>query len=198
MSDQSTGVGAGTLSGINLSGEGEDVAEAALPVEDERTAALADDGFYDSQAETTPDGEPPVQEPAVEPPVAPTPEEPQTAPEPPQEPSAPPELPDAPPAPEEPAGKSTAKSKRGTKGAPARPYIVLKQDLFEDSDEPYFTKVHEVTARNAQNAMRQAFKDLSEGEGGAAEAVLVVIPASMFRPTPVRLNKTERVSVSFG
>jgi hypothetical protein len=84
------------------------------------------------------------------------------------------------------------------KGAPARPYVVLKEASFEDTGETYFTKVHEVEARNAQNAMRQAFKDLSQGDDGAAEAVLVVIPGSMFRPTQVRLNKTERVSVSIG
>lgn len=161
MSDQSTGVGAGTLSGVNLTGDENGAAEAALPVEDDRTIAEAA-----AEAPTTPSDEPPA-------PAPPAPDEPADEPDP-------------------PAQETTAK-----KGAPARQYVVLKEDSFEDSADPYYTKVHEVEARNAQNAMRQAFKDLSSS-GDTAEAVLVVIPKSMFRPTPVRLNKTERVSVSFG
>lgn len=155
MSDESTGVSAGTLSGINLAGE-EETPDAALPVEDDRT--LDPEGA----APTTIGDEP--AEPEPEPTPEPTPDpEPETA---------------------------------AKKGALSRPYVVLRQEAFEDTGKPYFEKVHEVTARNAQNAMRRAFKDLSED--GSDEATLVVIPKSMFRPTVVRLNKTERVSVSFG
>lgn len=153
---------AGTLGGINLSGEDE-APDVTLPPDDERIS---------------------------DPPSEPTP--PADAPEPadaPQDPVAPPEA-----APEAPKAKRT-RAKKGAATTPARNYVVLKQERFEDTSA-YYTKVHEVEARNAQNAMRLAFRDMVEDEQG--EATLVVIPASMFRPTPVKLSKTEKVSVSFG
>lgn len=169
MSDQTSPVAAGTLSGINLSGE-EGAPEAALPAEDDRTLTEA---ASEASEPTTPSDEPPA---APEPPV---------------------EEPVEPPAPaEEPEPEPSAAAAKKT-GAPARPYVVLKEDKFDD-ESSYYTLVHEVQARNAQNAMRQAFKDLIGGNDNVAEATLVVIPKSMFRPTPVKLNKTERVSVSFG
>lgn len=189
MSDQTSPVAAGTLSGINLSGEDE-APDATLPAEDDRTLAEA---ATEAQPEA-PEVEVPVEDvPEVE--VEDEPEAPQEAPAPAETPVEAPAAPEAPDAPQETETAAEAPKKTG---APARPYVVLKEDTFEDSDESYFTKVHEVQARNAQNAMRQAFKDLIGGEGDVAEATLVVIPKSMFRPTPVRLNKTERVSVSFG
>lgn len=172
MAEQQAPVAAGTLSGINLSGDDE-APEATLPPEDERTApepeaAATVETDTETEPETAADG---AGDGGDEPPPAP-------------------------PATDEPDAAATDKPKAKAKGAPARPYVVLRQETFEDTDDPYFVKVHEVEARNAQNAMRRAFKDLS----GDAEtqATLVVIPASMFRPTQVSLTKTERVSVSFG
>jgi hypothetical protein len=209
MSEQATGVAPGTLSGINLSGEEPD---ATLPPEDERTLAESPEGI------TTPSDEPPA--PAPEP--EPEPEEPQDPHEPVEEPQGepeaavdapappetetasggggePPQPPAAPPATSEPE----AARQQGKKGAPARPYVVLKQDTFDDGSV-YFTQPHqdgtplEIEARNAQNAMRQAFKALAGDNAEAADATLIVIPKSMFRPTQVRLQRTERVSVQFG
>lgn len=158
MEDSVPPVAAGTLSGVNLSGEPED---ATLPEDDERTA------------------------PAPEPEPEEAPEE--EAPEPEAEPDETPEEPAA-------SRNGAAQTEKKT-GAPSRTYVVLEQGEFDDASH-YFTEVHRVEARNAQNAMRKAFKDL-HGEK-EAEATLVVVPASMWRPEKVRIKKTERVSVSFG
>lgn len=163
-------VAAGTLGGVNLSGDPED---ATLP----------------------PDIE---QEPGSEPE---TPQSPDTPPEPddaPQEPQEAPEQPDdeSPPAePDEPTGQAASAATEKKGGAPSREYVVLEEGAFEDDQKPYFTEVHRVEARNAQNAMRRAFKDL-KGEA-EAEATLVVVPATMWRPTKVKIQKTERTTVSF-
>lgn len=183
MAEQ-TSVQAGTLSGINLAG---DAPEAELPPEDDRVA----------EAPTTPADEPP----------APAPAEPADEPEPEPEAVVAPPAPetetasdgagdggsDDPPAP--PATSEPEPAASGKSGAPAREYVVLREEKF-DSDEPYYIEVHRVESRNAQNAMRRAFKDLNGDE--EAEATLIVIPASMWRPTKVKAAKTERVSVSFG
>lgn len=180
MSDQTAGVAPGSLSGINLTGADEEHAEApeaTLPPEDDRT--LGDAATEAVEAPEAPEA--PTPDPEPEPEVAPEGE-----PEPADDPEFEPE-----PEPAAAGGEETAEAPK--QGAPQRPYVVLK-DLGEDK----FHRVHEVKARNAQNAMRQAFKDLTSGDGDVAEATLVVIPKTMFRPTPVRLNKTERVSVQFG
>jgi hypothetical protein len=178
MSEQSTGVAPGTLSGINLSGEPD---EQTLPPDDERTTPVEE--IPEPQDEPTAP-QPPQEEPQEEP------QPPEEAPQEPMEPVKPPKG----------SGKAKKTKKaaaaKGT-GAPVRPYVVLREDAFEDGSK-YAVVVHEVEARNAQNAMRQAFKDLSDDNADEAEATLIVIPKSMYRPTRVRMAKTERVSVQFG
>lgn len=83
------------------------------------------------------------------------------------------------------------------KGSASRPYVVLKEEAFDDG-EPYTLKVHEVEARNATNALRKAARELHGKLGDTDSATLIVIPKTMWRPTPVRLDVSERVSVSIG
>lgn len=80
--------------------------------------------------------------------------------------------------------------------SPARQYIVLKVDKFDDGEE-YTTQVGTVESRNAQNALRKAARELRDKLGGD-EATLLVVPQTMWRPTPIRLSVTENVSVSIG
>lgn len=85
-----------------------------------------------------------------------------------------------------------------TGGAPSRTYVVLEELSFEDTpDEKYTVEVHRVEARNAANAIRKAFRELAETRT-EDEATLIVVPLSMWRPTPVRLSRKTNVSVSIG
>lgn len=83
-------------------------------------------------------------------------------------------------------------------GAPVRDYVVLEEVTFEDDENVYYTKVNQVEARNSQNAMRKAARERSNFEGETDDTTLAVVPASMWRPTPVRLRRDSRVSVSIG
>lgn len=83
-------------------------------------------------------------------------------------------------------------------GSPTRNYVCLEQHHFEDApdDEPYFVIAGTVEARNSTNALRKAFRQFRGGEEG--EAVMVVIPEGMWRPTPVRGRRRPDITVSIG
>lgn len=85
-----------------------------------------------------------------------------------------------------------------TSGSPSRQYVVLEQVMFEGDQIAYFTEVNRVEARNAQNAMRKAARERENFDGEEAKAILSVVPASMWRPTPVTLSRKAQVSVSIG
>jgi hypothetical protein len=98
------------------------------------------------------------------------------------------------PEPEPKSAPTPEPAKADKDGAPARHYVVLKQEEFDDGSS-YYVEVHRVEARNAQNAMRKAFKDLNGEDAG--EATLCVVPQTMWKPKKVRIAKTERTTVSF-
>lgn len=170
MAEQQSAVASGTLDGINLSGEPE---EATLP----------------------PDAEAPEVEQPVEAP------EPVTEPEPAAEPEGEPDPAEADEATDEPEDearftKDDEPADTKPKGSPVRSYVVLREQTFED-ESVYFTEVHKVESRNAQNAMRKAFKEIHGDAAEEGEATLVVVPETMWRPTKVRIAKTEKTTVSF-
>ena len=85
----------------------------------------------------------------------------------------------------------------GSSGSAIRTYVVLEQHYFDDEpDVPYFTEVHRVEARNGNNALRKAFKELKGNE--ESEAVLVVIPEGQWKPTPVSGRRRAEITVSIG
>lgn len=80
-----------------------------------------------------------------------------------------------------------------------RNYVVFEQQ--QDDTGIIFIEVGKVPARNATNALRAAFRELArraDSEGEELEAILAVVPESMWRPTPVRARLQSRVSVSVG
>lgn len=77
--------------------------------------------------------------------------------------------------------------------SPSRNYMVLER--FAADDGEYFAEVHQVEARNAENALRQAFKEMRAAGYSALEATLVVVPITQWRPTEVHANVRESVSV---
>lgn len=80
--------------------------------------------------------------------------------------------------------------------SPSRNYVVLERQQFEDAEgESFFVEVHQVEARNAENALRQAFKEMRAGGYAALDAMLVVVPETQWRPTAVHANLRESVSV---
>lgn len=85
-------------------------------------------------------------------------------------------------------------------GAPTRNYVCLERHTFEDTigedDGTYFVHVGQVEARNATNAMRKAYREFKGAAEG--ESVFVVIPESMWRPTPVKGTRRPDVTVSIG
>lgn len=88
-------------------------------------------------------------------------------------------------------------------GAPTRNYVCLEQQVFEDdavlgddSINTYFVIAGTVEARNATNAMRKAYREF---KGTAeSEAVMVVIPEGMWKPTAVRGTRRPDITVSIG
>lgn len=87
-------------------------------------------------------------------------------------------------------------AKRG--GAPTRVYIVLEQ-IELDGDQPLaYQVVTTVEARNGQNALRKAFKDLRTQRTDFDEATLAVIPEGQWKPTPVKAERKESITVSVG
>jgi hypothetical protein len=77
-------------------------------------------------------------------------------------------------------------------GAPTRGYVVL-----EEIGHAY-QNVLTVEARNGQNALRKAFKDLREGRPDLDATTLAVIPEGQWKPTPVRAQRKESITVSVG
>lgn len=198
MSDQTAGVAPGALSGINLTGadeEHDEAPEATLPAEDDRTLAGAA-----AEAETpeapAPEAEPdPADDPEFEAPA-------EQEPEPEADPEAEPE-PEVEPEPEpEPADATEASTRTG---APVRNYVILREVTDDEGQVRYVrpdsqavVEPYTVEARNGNNAMRAAFRDLTSNDSELVEATLVVIPLSQFKPTPVRLKESRHVSVQMG
>jgi hypothetical protein len=97
---------------------------------------------------------------------------------------------------------ATAVAARG--GAPTRPYVVLEEIALDtegtDSEQALaYQKVAVVEARNGTNALRKAFKELRQERGDAFdEAVLSVIPEGQWKPTPVRAERKESITVAVG
>jgi len=79
--------------------------------------------------------------------------------------------------------------------SPMRTYVVLEEARFEDN-EPYYTVVHRVQARNNNNALRKAFRELREGGYKEETAVLMTVPEKQWRPTPVSVKVREQVVAS--
>jgi hypothetical protein len=88
-----------------------------------------------------------------------------------------------------------AEARKG--GAPTRGYVVLEQIELDDGVTAY-QNVLTVEARNGQNALRKAFKDLREGRPDLDAATLAVIPEGQWKPTPVRAQRKESITVSVG
>lgn len=91
-------------------------------------------------------------------------------------------------------------------GAPTRDYKVLEQIELTDgvAYAEVFTaggelKEGTVTARNTNNAYRKAFKAMRTERGAEFdEATLIVVPAGQWRPTPVKAEKKESITVAVG
>ncbi len=84
-----------------------------------------------------------------------------------------------------------------TGGAPTRTYVVLEEIRLDNDDIAYF-KAGEVEARNGQNALRKAFKQLREQREDFDAATLAVIPEGQWKPTPVKAQRKESITVSVG
>jgi hypothetical protein len=87
-------------------------------------------------------------------------------------------------------------------GAPTRPYVVLEEiqlDTESSDGEVAYQKVAVVEARNGTNALRKAFKELRQERGDVfGEAILSVIPEGQWKPTPVRAERKESITVAVG
>jgi hypothetical protein len=82
-------------------------------------------------------------------------------------------------------------------GAPTRPYVVL-EEIHLDDDGLAYQKVLTVEARNGQNALRKAFKQLRADRTDYDAATLAVIPEGQWKPTSVRAKRTESITVAVG
>lgn len=106
-----------------------------------------------------------------------------------------------------------SESNKSAGGAPTRNYVCLEEQVFEggevDYDEArnlphdttyltgtYYVIAGIVEARNATNAMRKAYREFKGAE--ESEAVMVVIPEGMWRPTAVRGTRRPDITVSIG
>jgi hypothetical protein len=90
---------------------------------------------------------------------------------------------------------------RTSGGSPTRPYVVLEEiQLDSDSDTEVlaYQKVAVVEARNGTNALRKAFKELRGSRTDYDEATLAVIPEGQWKPTPVRAERKESITVAVG
>lgn len=96
--------------------------------------------------------------------------------------------------------EQTAEAPKKAGGAPVRGYVVFEEVTFEGDETVYYTQVNSIEARNSQNALRKAARDrgIADDADEEAEAMLSVVPASMWRPTRVKLRRDSRVSVSIG
>lgn len=82
-------------------------------------------------------------------------------------------------------------------GAPTRNYIVLEEIELDGNDHAYQV-VTTVEARNGNNALRKAFKELRDQRSDFDEATLAVIPEGQWKPTPVKAERKESITVSVG
>lgn len=80
--------------------------------------------------------------------------------------------------------------------SPSRNYVVLERQESKKVPHAFFVEVHQVVARNADNALRQAFKELRAKGYSDLQAVLIVVPESMWRPTTVHASVRESVSLA--
>lgn len=105
---------------------------------------------------------------------------------------------------EEPVAQTTEQAsettvERGSGGSPTRPYVVLEEIQLEgDGDHLAYQKVAVVEARNGTNALRKAFKELRGSRTDYDEAILAVIPEGQWKPTPVRAERKESITVAVG
>jgi hypothetical protein len=112
----------------------------------------------------------------------------------------------APPAPPDTTAVATdaEDEPRNRGGAPSRSYVVL-EEIELDGDGVAYQRVifangdDAVDTRNGQNALRKAFKQLRvDREGSVDAATLAVIPAGQWKPTPVRAERKESITVNVG
>jgi hypothetical protein len=68
---------------------------------------------------------------------------------------------------------------QNSSGAPARNYVVLER-IQEDDGSYYYVELATVEARNANNALRRAWKQ--QARGGDQDVWLVPVPDKWFRP----------------
>jgi hypothetical protein len=92
-------------------------------------------------------------------------------------------------------------------GAATREYVVLEQVVYEEGDNGAkvycWLESHRVIARNSNNALRKAFKEMREDRTGDGlepfdQAMLEVVPASYWHPTEVRTKRRESITVAVG
>lgn len=76
-----------------------------------------------------------------------------------------------------------------------REYVVLEEQSFEDDGGLYFTELGRFQARNANNALRRAFKTLIRDD---EPHKLIAITATQWRPTPVQRSHRQVESVQIG
>jgi hypothetical protein len=129
-------------------------------------------------------------------------------PEPTPEPAVDPEpAPEAAPAPaDESAEVPTPAEAPKAKGGAFRPYAVLERVVYDD-DSVAFLPVKDPTdnakdlvmeSRNAQVALRDAFKAMCRADATRQTATLVVVPQRMWTPTTVAIQTRQTVSVTAG
>lgn len=87
-------------------------------------------------------------------------------------------------------------------GAPIRTYVILEQVEIEgdsgtgEAPYPAFVEATRVEARNGNNALRKAYKELRGNTEG--DAVFIPIPESQWQPVTVRGERRSNVTVSIG
>lgn len=166
-----------TLGGVDLSGS--EPVSPVLPEDDWTPNA----GIEGEPVESPVEPDAPVDEPADEFPDTLAPKSPEA--------EAPPAEPDPEPA-------------KAAKGKEFRPYVVLEHVTYED-DTVAFVPVKDPRAkdtdlvmesRNAQVALRDAFKIMCSADTSRTTAKLVVVPKRMWSPTTVQIQTRHTVSVT--
>lgn len=106
------------------------------------------------------------------------------------------QIPPVPPAGETAVATAPEPEEERKGGAPSRHYVVLEEIELEQGVG--YEKVITVEARNGQNALRKAFKELRKERPELDGATLVGIPAGQWKPTPVRAERKESITVAVG
>lgn len=70
----------------------------------------------------------------------------------------------------------------------SRTYLVFEEQTIANQTTAYI-QVGEVVARNGENALRKAFRNLADERGEWPETTLVVVAERMWRPTPVKARQ---------